>query len=41
MAFSDQPTPVPRNRLLAALPPDDLARLWPAVPAATAALPTC
>jgi len=29
MHFADQPTPAPRNRLLAALPPDDLARLWP------------
>ena len=31
--LADQPTssstPAPRNRLLAALPPDDLARLWP------------
>jgi CRP-like cAMP-binding protein len=29
MALFDQPTPTPRNRLLAALPPEDLARLWP------------
>jgi CRP-like cAMP-binding protein len=29
MYLADQPTPTPRNRLLAALPPDDLARLWP------------
>jgi CRP-like cAMP-binding protein len=29
LALPDQPTPAPRNRLLAALPPDDLARLWP------------
>ena len=29
MALPDQPAPAPRNRLLAALPPDDLARLWP------------
>ena len=29
MALSDQPIPTSRNRLLAALPPDDLARLWP------------
>jgi CRP-like cAMP-binding protein len=29
MALFDQLTPTPRNRLLAALPPDDLARLWP------------
>jgi CRP-like cAMP-binding protein len=27
--FADQPTSAPRNRLLAALPPDDLAQLWP------------
>ena len=25
----DAPAPAPRNRLLAALPPADLARLWP------------
>ena len=29
MAHPAQPTPTPRNRLLAALPPDDRARLWP------------
>jgi CRP-like cAMP-binding protein len=29
MALFDQFTPIPRNRLLAALPPKDLARLWP------------
>ena len=29
MALFDQLTPSPRNRLLAALPPDGLARLWP------------
>ena len=29
MHLADQPIPAPRNRLLAALPPDDLARLWP------------
>lgn len=29
MAPADQPAPAPRNRLLAALPPEDLARLWP------------
>jgi len=29
MALSDQPAPVPRNRLLAALPHYDFARLWP------------
>jgi CRP-like cAMP-binding protein len=29
MYLADQPTPAPRNRLLAALPPDDLAMLWP------------
>jgi CRP-like cAMP-binding protein len=29
LADSDQSVPVPRNRLLAALPPDELARLWP------------
>ncbi len=29
MASADQPAPMPRNRLLAALPPADLARLWP------------
>ncbi|GGC56552.1 hypothetical protein GCM10011504_38650 [Siccirubricoccus deserti] len=29
MALPDQLTPASRNRLLAALPPDDLARLWP------------
>lgn len=29
MALFDQLMPTPRNRLLAALPPDDLARLWP------------
>ena len=29
MAPSDQLTPAPRNRLLTALPPGDLARLWP------------
>jgi CRP-like cAMP-binding protein len=29
MAFPDQPTPAPRNRLLAALPSDSLAQLWP------------
>jgi CRP-like cAMP-binding protein len=29
MALFDQFTPAPRNRLLAALPPEDLARLWP------------
>jgi CRP-like cAMP-binding protein len=29
MALPDQPMPTPRNRLLAALPPEDLARLWP------------
>ena len=27
--IADQPMSAPRNRLLAALPPDDLARLWP------------
>ena len=27
--LADQPMSAPRNRLLAALPPDDLARLWP------------
>ncbi|MFC7542541.1 hypothetical protein ACFQU2_27955 [Siccirubricoccus deserti] len=29
MALFDQITRSPRNRLLAALPPEDLARLWP------------
>jgi CRP-like cAMP-binding protein len=29
MALSDQSVPTPCNRLLMALPPDDLARLWP------------
>jgi CRP-like cAMP-binding protein len=29
MALLDQFSPTPRNRLLAALPPEDLARLWP------------
>ncbi|HEX2524894.1 MAG TPA: hypothetical protein VHL31_01140, partial [Geminicoccus sp.] len=29
MASSDPSTPTTRNRLLAALPPDSLARLWP------------
>jgi len=29
MALFDQFTPAPRNRLLAALPPEDLAQLWP------------
>jgi len=29
MAPTDHPAPTPRNRLLAALPPEDLARLWP------------
>jgi CRP-like cAMP-binding protein len=29
MHLADQPVLVTRNRLLAALPPDDLARLWP------------
>jgi CRP-like cAMP-binding protein len=29
LALSDQFLPTPRNRLLAALPPEDLARLWP------------
>jgi CRP-like cAMP-binding protein len=29
MAPSAETTPAPRNRLLALLPPDDLARLWP------------
>jgi CRP-like cAMP-binding protein len=29
MALADQPVPTPRNRLLAALPAADLARLWP------------
>jgi CRP-like cAMP-binding protein len=29
MALFDQLAPAPRNRLLAALPPEDLARLWP------------
>jgi CRP-like cAMP-binding protein len=29
MHLADQPTPVPRNRLLAALPRYDFARLWP------------
>jgi CRP-like cAMP-binding protein len=29
MAVFDQFTPAPRNRLLTALPPEDLARLWP------------
>jgi CRP-like cAMP-binding protein len=29
MAVADDATLVPRNRLLAALPPEDLARLWP------------
>jgi CRP-like cAMP-binding protein len=29
MDLPDQPTPAPRNRLLAALPPEDLALLWP------------
>jgi CRP-like cAMP-binding protein len=29
MALSDQSVPTTRNRLLAALSPDDLARLWP------------
>ncbi len=29
MDLAAQPTSAPRNRLLAALPPNDLARLWP------------
>jgi CRP-like cAMP-binding protein len=29
LAIPDLPHPEPRNRLLAALPPEDLARLWP------------
>jgi CRP-like cAMP-binding protein len=29
MILPDQPMPAPRNRLLMALPPGDLARLWP------------
>src|SRR3712207_1608710 len=29
MALADHTTLAPRNRLLAALPPEDLARLWP------------
>jgi CRP-like cAMP-binding protein len=29
MALADQPVPATRNRLLAALPPDALAALWP------------
>ena len=29
MPLCDHPTLIPRNRLLAALPPQDLARLWP------------
>jgi CRP-like cAMP-binding protein len=29
MRLADHPIPAPRNRLLAALPLDDLARLWP------------
>jgi CRP-like cAMP-binding protein len=29
MAAADRSAPIPRNRLLAALPPEDLARLWP------------
>ncbi len=29
MAWTDLAAPAPRNRLLAALPPEDLARLWP------------
>jgi CRP-like cAMP-binding protein len=29
MALFDQLTPAPRNRLLASLPPGELARLWP------------
>jgi CRP-like cAMP-binding protein len=29
MALSNQPAPIPRNRLLAALPRYDFARLWP------------
>ena len=29
MALSRSATPAPRNRLLTALPPEDLARLWP------------
>jgi CRP-like cAMP-binding protein len=29
MALLDQPTRAPRNRLLATLPPDSLARMWP------------
>jgi hypothetical protein len=31
MAFADQPVPTAtsQNRLLRALPPEDLARLWP------------
>jgi CRP-like cAMP-binding protein len=29
MAIADQPIPTPRNRLLAALPAAELARLWP------------
>jgi CRP-like cAMP-binding protein len=29
MAIADQPIPAPRNRLLAALPAAELARLWP------------
>ncbi len=29
MAPGDRSAPKPRNRLLAALPPEDLARLWP------------
>jgi len=29
LAIPDLPYPEPRNRLLAALPPEDLAQLWP------------
>src|SRR4051812_45318779 len=29
MALADRSIPIPRNRLLAALPPDALAALWP------------
>jgi CRP-like cAMP-binding protein len=29
LTLVDESTPAPRNRLLAALPPDELARLWP------------
>jgi CRP-like cAMP-binding protein len=33
MHLADEPIPAPRNRLLAALPPNDLARLWPGLEA--------